>query len=440
VNLSKGRIGESNANLLGSMLITKMYLAALSRADMSKAEMKTLPNFYLYVDEFQSFANDSFADILSEARKYKLNLTIAHQYIEQMSDEVRAAVFGNVGTMISFRVGSYDAEVLEKEFAPVFTAEDIVNLGFAQVYLRLMIDGIGSQPFSAKTLPPLEMPEISYVEEIMGHSRQNYARPRAEIEEFIKDLHSNKKADSESKESSDRNNGGEKGGTRNGSSNSGGNSSGVNRGENSAGNRAGNSSGSDFKNNNITSKKSEGKPRTRPVISPDLKNQLEEQLKKQKQIQQEMLASEETEDLSRISLAEMTMNTTNGHDHKKDKKDKGPTDENKNSLKEALSSLLGDFKKEENNKTEIKTEITTEIKTEVKEEKFEQKTSQSKFAHSSQFIKKQTPTEYPKVQKSEPTPIISVSAPEPKKTESKPENSKTVEEIPEEELRKILEI
>jgi len=112
-------------------------------------ELRVLPSFYLYVDEFQSFANESFADILSEARKYKLNLTIAHQYIEQMSDEVRAAVFGNVGTMVTFRVGAYDAEVLEKEFAPQFTAEDLVNLGVYQIYLKLMIDNVSSQPFSA---------------------------------------------------------------------------------------------------------------------------------------------------------------------------------------------------------------------------------------------------------------------------------------------------
>ncbi len=127
INLSKGKIGESNANLLGGMLITKIYLAAMSRADIPERTLKTMPNFYLFVDEFQSFANESFADILSEARKYKLNLTIAHQYIEQMEEEVRAAVFGNVGTMIVFRVGAYDAEVLEKEYAPTFTAEDIVK-------------------------------------------------------------------------------------------------------------------------------------------------------------------------------------------------------------------------------------------------------------------------------------------------------------------------
>jgi len=129
INLSKGRMGESNANLLGSMIITKIYLAAMSRANVVPAVLRTLPPFYFFVDEFQSFANESFANILSEARKYKLSLTIAHQYIEQMSEEVRAAVFGNVGSIISYRVGPFDAEVFEKIFGPTFMKEDMVNLG-----------------------------------------------------------------------------------------------------------------------------------------------------------------------------------------------------------------------------------------------------------------------------------------------------------------------
>jgi type IV secretory pathway TraG/TraD family ATPase VirD4 len=119
MNLSKGRVGEVNATLLGSMLVTKIYLAAMSRADVPQT-LQGLPNFYFYVDEFQNFANQSFADILSEARKYKLNLIIAHQYIEQMEEEVRDAVFGNVGTTVAFRVGPFDAEVLETIFAPQF--------------------------------------------------------------------------------------------------------------------------------------------------------------------------------------------------------------------------------------------------------------------------------------------------------------------------------
>jgi len=189
INLSKGRVGETNANLLGGMLITKIYLAALSRADVPDRVLKTLPNFYLFVDEFQSFANESFADILSEARKYKLNLTMAHQYIEQMEEEVRAAVFGNVGTMIVFRVGAYDAEILEKEFAPQFTAEDIVNLGFAQIYLKLMIDGISSAPFSATTLGPIPQPETSHAKEAIEMSRKQFAHTRAEVEKGIAEWH-----------------------------------------------------------------------------------------------------------------------------------------------------------------------------------------------------------------------------------------------------------
>jgi len=185
VNLSKGRVGEGNANLLGSMLITKIYLAAMSRADATPAELRELPPFYLYVDEFQNFANKSFADILSEARKYKLALTITHQYIEQMEDEVRAAVFGNVGTMMTFRVGSYDAEVLEKEFAPIFTTDDLVNLGARQIYLKLMIDGVSSTPFSARTMAPIEEPDMVYADRAIAHSRAQFSRPRAEVETDI---------------------------------------------------------------------------------------------------------------------------------------------------------------------------------------------------------------------------------------------------------------
>jgi hypothetical protein len=189
MNLSKGLVGESNANLLGSMLTTRIYLAAMSRADMTQEEMKAAPNFYFYVDEFQSFANATFANILSEARKYKLNLTIAHQYIEQMEEEVRDAVFGNVGTLITFRVGPFDAEVLETVFTPKFLAPDIVNLGFAQIYLTLMIDGIGSQPFSATTLPPIKPTSISSKEIIIDRSRKQFSHPRAEVEKAIFQWH-----------------------------------------------------------------------------------------------------------------------------------------------------------------------------------------------------------------------------------------------------------
>lgn len=189
MNLSKGLIGETNANLLGSMLITRIYLAAMSRADLSAGEIAKAPNFYFYVDEFQSFANETFANILSEARKYKLNLIIAHQYVEQMEEEVRNAVFGNVGTTVAFRVGPFDAEILETVFAPEFEATDLVNLGFAQIYLTLMIDGIGSRPFSAVTLPPIEPATVSYKDVIVASSRKQFAHTRADVEEAIHKWH-----------------------------------------------------------------------------------------------------------------------------------------------------------------------------------------------------------------------------------------------------------
>jgi energy-coupling factor transporter ATP-binding protein EcfA2 len=200
VNLSKGRVGEGNANLLGSMLITKIYLAAMSRADVAPGKQKALPPFYLFVDEFQNFANKSFAEILSEARKYKLALTIAHQYIEQMEDEVRAAVFGNVGSMLTFRVGAYDADVLEKEFAPTFEVDDLVNLGARQIYLKLMIDGVSSQPFSATTMPPIPEPEVNQTDTAIAYSRATYARPRAEVEKAIEDWSNKKYEDPEAEE------------------------------------------------------------------------------------------------------------------------------------------------------------------------------------------------------------------------------------------------
>jgi len=189
MNLSKGRMGEGNSNLIGSMLITKMYLAAMSRADKTEGEMRELPPFNFYVDEFQSFASDSFANILSEARKYKLNLTIAHQYVDQMSEKVKEAVFGNVGTMVVFRVGSADAEIFEKEFAPHFLLEDVVSLGQRQIYLRLMIDGVGSQPFSATTLPPIPMPEVSYKQQVIDFSRMKFARKKEDVEKEIREWH-----------------------------------------------------------------------------------------------------------------------------------------------------------------------------------------------------------------------------------------------------------
>ena len=181
-NLSKGRVGEDNSALLGGMLITKLQLAAMSRVDSPTEERR---DFYLYVDEFQNFSTESFANILSEARKYRLNLILAHQYIDQLSDEVRSAVFGNVGTTVCFRVGAEDSEFLERQFAPEFTAENLVNLPNYHVYLRLMIDGVSSKPFSAKTLSPIKSQSESFKDVIIENSRRKYTLGQNIVEEKI---------------------------------------------------------------------------------------------------------------------------------------------------------------------------------------------------------------------------------------------------------------
>ena len=181
MNLSKGRIGEDNSRLLGGMLITEIQLAAMSRVDIPEEERK---DFFLYVDEFQNFATPSFANILSEARKYRLSLIMAHQYVMQLDEIVADAVFGNVGSMVTFRVGAGDAETLEKEYAPTFTIEDIVNLPKFQVFLKLMIDGIASQPFSAMTMPPIGS-RTGSAEKVIRVSRERYGMNKNVIEEKI---------------------------------------------------------------------------------------------------------------------------------------------------------------------------------------------------------------------------------------------------------------
>lgn len=181
MNLSKGRIGEDNSRLLGGMLITKIQLAAMERVDTPEKDRK---DFFLYVDEFQNFATPSFANILSEARKYRLSLIMAHQYVLQLDEVVAAAVFGNVGTIMAFRVGGGDAEALAKEFAPVFMEEDIVNLAKYRIILKLMIDGVASQPFSAMTMPPIGSP-TGVSDRVIRVSRERYAKSRAEIEDKI---------------------------------------------------------------------------------------------------------------------------------------------------------------------------------------------------------------------------------------------------------------
>jgi len=180
-NLAKGKIGEDTSSLLGAMLVTKIQLAALSRVDLKEEERRP---FYLYVDEIHNFLTLSFADILSEARKYGLNLILAHQYIDQLDERIRNAILGNVGTIISFRVGAEDAKYLAREFYPVFSEKDLVSLPNYHIYLKLMVNGKTSQPFSAKTFPPPQR-EKSYKEEIVELSRKRYAKPRKEVEREI---------------------------------------------------------------------------------------------------------------------------------------------------------------------------------------------------------------------------------------------------------------
>ena len=182
INLAKGRIGEDYSALLGAMLITKIQLAAMGRVDTPEPDRK---DFYLYVDEFQNFATESFAGILSEARKYRLNLIVAHQYIGQLEETVRDAIFGNVGTIIAFRVGAADAEFLEKEFEPIFMMNDLVNLAKYEMYLKLMIDGVSGDAFSADSLSPIQVTTKSDPEKIIKVSRERYTKKREVVEDKV---------------------------------------------------------------------------------------------------------------------------------------------------------------------------------------------------------------------------------------------------------------
>jgi hypothetical protein len=205
VNLSKGKIGEDNSGLLGSMLITKFQLDAMSRADTEEDKRK---DFYLYVDEFQNFATDAFAVILSEARKYKLNLVMANQYVAQMPEEVRDAVFGNVGTSLCFQVGFDDAEYFSQQFSEEVLPNDIITLPKYNCYTKLMIDGMPSPTFSLSTLPPpgFEVdPERR--EKIVRLSRERYCRPREVVEDKILRWSETKKLEEGKKK---KENGGEK--------------------------------------------------------------------------------------------------------------------------------------------------------------------------------------------------------------------------------------
>lgn len=181
INLSKGKIGDINANLLGMIIVGKLLMAALGRVDMPQEERR---DFNLYIDEFQNFTTDSIAVILSEARKYRLNLTIAHQFIGQLDEEIRDAVFGNVGSTIAFRVGEMDAEFLVKQFEPVFGEQDLVNIDNFNAYVKLLIQGETTKSFNIKTIPA-HAGNREVADEIKTISREKYGRDRKEVEEEI---------------------------------------------------------------------------------------------------------------------------------------------------------------------------------------------------------------------------------------------------------------
>jgi energy-coupling factor transporter ATP-binding protein EcfA2 len=177
-NLSKGQVGHEKANLLGSLLVTQFQLAAMARAKRPESERR---DFSLFIDEFQNFSTDAFASILAEARKYRLCLTLSHQYIDQLSLPVRQAVFGNVGTLIAFRVGYADAEIMEKEFGKAFPANALADLDRYEAAVKLLEDGTNGEPFRAKTLPPLGN-RVGRKDKLIARSRERFATPRASVE------------------------------------------------------------------------------------------------------------------------------------------------------------------------------------------------------------------------------------------------------------------
>jgi hypothetical protein len=177
-NLSKGRLGSDTANLIGSLLVNEFQLAALSRAEMPGDRRR---DFFLFIDEFQNFSTDSFATILSEARKYRLCLTLSHQYLGQLDDQVRQAIIGNVGSLLAFRVGEHDAEILAREFGDAFTSQEFGSLANQRVIAKLLENGEQQQPFFGRTLPPICASNGRH-ENLIGRSRERYATPRYVIE------------------------------------------------------------------------------------------------------------------------------------------------------------------------------------------------------------------------------------------------------------------
>ena len=182
INLSKGRIGEENSSFFGSMFLTKIKQAGMERASIPEAERR---DFYLYIDEFHNIVTQTFENILSEARKYALNLTIAHQYIGQLIPQVQHAVLGNTGSLICFRVGGEDAVKLKPEFEPLFGVKDMINLAVAEFYIKMTIDGESYDPFSAETLRVLPPTHQSYRQEIIAASRRKYSIPKDDAAKLI---------------------------------------------------------------------------------------------------------------------------------------------------------------------------------------------------------------------------------------------------------------
>ncbi|MFH1537024.1 MAG: DUF87 domain-containing protein [Patescibacteria group bacterium] len=186
IEMSKGKLGEENSALLGAMLITKIYQTAMMQAKLPEEQRK---NCYLYIDEFQNFATETFENILSESRKYKLNLTLSHQYLGQVPEDIKSTVFGNVGSMISFRVGADDGTFLSNEFHPIFNVDDFINLGVREILVKESVDGHVTPPFSAYTKDVPEKPRVNSAQKVIDFSRKNYGTPKEEVNELIKNLY-----------------------------------------------------------------------------------------------------------------------------------------------------------------------------------------------------------------------------------------------------------
>ncbi|MCX6754358.1 MAG: type IV secretion system DNA-binding domain-containing protein [Candidatus Nomurabacteria bacterium] len=184
INLSKGKIGEENSSLFGSIFLTKIKQAGMERVIHGAKESN---DFYLYIDEFHNIITDTFENLLSEARKYGINLIVSHQYIGQLLPKLQQAVLGNISTIVSFRVGGDDATKLKPEFAPVFDVKDMINLGVGEFYIKMTIDGESYDPFSAETLRVLEPTHVSYRSEIIEASRRKYAIPMEDAIKLIKE-------------------------------------------------------------------------------------------------------------------------------------------------------------------------------------------------------------------------------------------------------------